>query len=172
MQALTNFFANLSSADPALWFGAATGLIVILLLVSLNRRPARARTTPAANTYVVDPLKEKAALDWFPASLRSDERRRSTRRGGLPTPIFVLDTKSGRRSLEAYVLDRSSGGIRFACQKPYPAGTILQVLPQNAPENTDWVAVQVRSCCEVGDYYELGCQFDQELPWNVLLLFG
>ncbi len=74
--------------------------------------------------------------------------------------------------MDAFVLDRSTGGLRIAMAKPYPTGTILHVRPANSPDESFWVAMIVRSCKESGDYYETGCQFEQELPWNQLLLFG
>ncbi len=74
--------------------------------------------------------------------------------------------------MEAFVLDRSTGGLRLAMAKPFPTGTILHARPGNAPEESLWVAMIVRSCKECGDYYEIGCQFEQELPWSQLLLFG
>ena len=69
-------------------------------------------------------------------SNRHDERRRSIRRGGLPTPILVVDAKGSRRgqAAEAYVLDRSTGGLRLALEQPFRVGTVLMAKPSNAPE--------------------------------------
>jgi hypothetical protein len=115
------------------------------------------------------------STDWespIPTS-RHDERRRSIRRTGLPTPIVVLDPK-GRRgeAAEAYVLDRSSGGMRLALEKPCGVGTVLLTRPAHAPDDFKWVKVTVKSCREVGDYFELGCQFESELELSRLLMFG
>jgi len=52
-----------------------------------------------------------------------------------------------------------------------PGGT-MQVRAHNAPDTTPWVTVVIRSCRNTGKHFEVGCEFDQTPPWNVLLLFG
>jgi hypothetical protein len=175
MQTLTNFFANLSFNDPALWLALGAGLVVLLGFVFLGRRPARALSPATANGSEVktfDTFAQLAGDNWDANEKPHDERRRSVRRAGMPTPIFVLDAKQSRKPRNGYVLDRSSGGLRLAAERPTPTGITLQVRPHSAADDTPWVNIIVRSCREVGDYYELGCQFEAELPWKVLLLFG
>jgi hypothetical protein len=46
------------------------------------------------------------------------------------------------------------------------------VRPTLAPDSSPWVTIIIRNCREVGDYFEIGCQFQEELPWNLLLMFG
>jgi len=50
-------------------------------------------------------------------------------------------------------------------------GTML-VRADNAPDTIPWVTVIIRSCRQVGNHYEVGCEFDKTPPWHVLLLFG
>jgi hypothetical protein len=172
MQPLSQTFSGISVAEPALWLAVAAGLAVILAFLFFGRRrpPARFRG-PAAQPHT--PV---GSADWEnpPASARADERRRAIRRGGLPTPILIVDPKAGRRAkaMEAYVLDRSTGGLRLALEKPVNVGGTLLAKPGNAPDGFEWVKVLIRNCREVGDYYEVGCQFETELELNRLLMFG
>jgi hypothetical protein len=142
-------------------------LAVVLFFLIFGRR-ARRNSGP-----VVLP---QGSGDWDGpvASARHDERRRSIRRGGLPTPIIVVDSKGGRKAKasEAYVLDRSSGGLRLALERPVQVGATLLARPGNAPEGFEWVKVTIRNCREVGDYYEVGCQFETDLELSRLLMFG
>jgi hypothetical protein len=126
------------------------------------------QTTSGSNSDMSPPN----APNWNASFRQMDEKRRSVRRAGVPTPLLVMDMLQARKAFEAFVLDRSTGGIRIAIQKPLSIGASLQVRPQNSTEEVPWIPVLVRNCREVGDYYEVGCQFEKELPWNLLLLFG
>jgi hypothetical protein len=171
MQSLTQWFSGVSAPDPSLWLALGAGLVVILVFLVLGRRNAKRFSGPVA--LESGPV---ASPDWeAPHHMaRHDERRRSIRRGGLPTPILVIDSKAGKRAkaTEAYVLDRSSGGLRLALEKAFPAGSQLLAKPGNAPEGFEWVKLVVRNCREVGDYFELGCQFETDLELSRLLMFG
>jgi hypothetical protein len=162
--------SSLSAVDPALWLALGAGAAVMVVLLFLGRRGRRARGP------VLLPTGGMGSMDWESPipSARHDERRRAIRRGGLPTPILIVDSKGGRRAKvnEAYVLDRSTGGLRLALERPVPVGGGLLARPGNAPEGFDWVKMTIRSCREVGDYYEVGCQFDVELELSRLLMFG
>ena len=169
MQSLTQSLSGLSATDPSLWLALAAGLVVILVFLVLGR--GKRFRGP-----VVLPNEPSASPDWeaLPPRARHDERRRSIRRGGLPTPILVIDSKGGRRAKasEAYVLDRSTGGLRLALEHGFPTGATLLAKPGNAPEGFEWVKLVVRNCREVGDYFELGCQFESDLELSRLLMFG
>jgi len=171
MQSLSQTFSSISVSDPAVWLALGAGLAVLLSFLFLGRRgqPGRFRGP------VVLPHQPSGSGDWdnTPAA-RADERRRAIRRGGLPTPILIVDPKAGRRAkaMEAYVLDRSTGGLRLALERPVVVGVTLLAKPGNAPDGFEWVKVLVRNCREVGDYYEVGCQFETELELNRLLMFG
>jgi hypothetical protein len=171
MQSLTQWFSGFSPTDPSMWLALGAGLVVILVFLILGRRKAKRFAGP-----VVLPSAPTASSNWEGPhpSARHDERRRSIRRGGLPTPILVIDSKAGKRAkaTEAYVLDRSSGGLRLALEKAIPAGSALLAKPGNAPEGFEWVKLVVRNCREVGDYFELGCQFETDLELSRLLMFG
>jgi len=169
MQSLTHLLSGLSATDPSLWLALGAGLVVVLVFLLMGRRK-RFRGP------VVLPSAPAASPDWEAVALsaRHDERRRSIRRGGLPTPILVVDAKGGKRAkaTEAYVLDRSSGGLRLAVERSFVTGAALLAKPGNAPEGFEWVKLVVRNCREVGDYFELGCQFETDLELSRLLMFG
>jgi hypothetical protein len=168
MQAVSEWFSGLSAGDPALWVALIAGLAVVVALLIVSRRGGRKQSDavqlPAGSTDWDNPV----------PTARHDERRRSIRRGGLPTPILVVDAKGGRKAkaTEAYVLDRSTGGLRLALDRPVQVGSSMLTRPGNAPEGFEWVRVTIRNCREVGDYYEVGCQFETELELSRLLLFG
>lgn len=167
MQALTEQISNLSMRDPMVWIALAAGLVVILLFLFLARRQ------PGKKGPIIAPSPELLSSLPPPAMARHDERRRAIRRAGLPTPIIVIDPKARRaKPMEAYVLDRSTGGLRLALEKPQPVGIQLLGRPSNAPEDFAWVNIVVRNCKETGDYFEVGCQFDSELELSRLLMFG
>lgn len=175
MQSPSQTFSDISVTEPALWLAVGAGLSVILLFLFLGRR-RQPQTPPRFQGPVMPPHVPKGSADWedLPESARADERRRAIRRGGLPTPILIVDPKGGRRAkpMEAYVLDRSTGGLRLAVEKPVPVGGTLLAKPGNAPDGFEWVKVLIRNCREVGDYYEVGCQFETDLELNRLLMFG
>ena len=170
MESLSEWMSKFSAVDPALWLAVGSGLLVIIVLLFVSRRSRRVRGP------VVLPSGPGGSPDWDGplASARHDERRRAIRRGGLPTPILIVDAKAGRkaRATEAYVLDRSTGGLRLALEAPVQIGSALLTKPSNAPEGFEWVRMTIRNCKEVGDYFEVGCQFETELELSRLLMFG
>jgi hypothetical protein len=99
------------------------------------------------------------------------QRRASTRRRGRPIGVVVLADEPAKAE-SGLVIDRSKGGLCLSLPRPVSVGTTLQVRACQAPEGTPWIGVRVRHCVERGDRWELGCQFLEELPWSVLLLFG
>ena len=169
MSKVTGWFANVSAGDPAVWVALGAGFAVVLAFLLLGRRQRRAAAIVVSAPADAD---VNPADVWLPPSKRADERRRSTRRSGVPTPVRITDPQRPKKAFEAFVLDRSTGGLRVASEKPFPSGSNLLIRPSNAPEEVASVTIIVRNCKEVGDYYELGCQFQEELPWHVLLMFG
>ncbi len=168
MPTLANLLSNLTIGDPMMWIALASGLAVILLFLFLARRQ------PRTGGPVVPPAPDlMSQLQPPTAQARHDERRRAIRRAGMPTPVLVLDPRARKaKPVEAYVLDRSTGGLRLAVAAPQPVGTQLKAKPSNAPDTFDWVTMVVRNCKETGDYFEIGCQFDTELELSRLLMFG
>jgi hypothetical protein len=169
MTQLTQFFANLSFSDPSVWLALGSGFAVVLMFLLLGRRQRRPATVVVSGENAGEDNPTDA---WLPPPKRPDERRRNSRRSGVPTSIQLVDPRKPKRVLEGFVLDRSSGGLRVASEKPFPTGAALQVRPTNAPAETPWVSIIIRSCKETGDYFEVGCQFQDEVAWHLLLMFG
>jgi hypothetical protein len=167
MQKITETFANLSVQDPTLWIILGSLVTTVIFFSWWARRSAnRLDFTPFVSAT-------STSLDWVPPESRNDERRRHLRRPGLPVPVLVFDPSRKRRGLVVgYVLDRSQGGLRLALQQPYPIGTELQVKPEEYAQDCEWVDILVRNSREIGDYYEVGCQFKNEVKTLVLHLFG
>jgi hypothetical protein len=168
MSQIINWFSNISFADPAIWLALGSGMSVVLVFLFVGRRQRRAKPVVAS----ADDSGLNPADVWMPPAKGPDERRRSVRRVGVPTAVQIIDPKKPKKPIEGYVLDRSSGGLRLAMEKPFSTGATLQVRPVNAPEESPWINIIIRNCREVGDYFEVGCQFLEELPWHLLLLFG
>lgn len=115
---------------------------------------------------------EKEVFDlWEPANNTSADRRASVRREGAPVVVYLQCAALGGAK-EAYVIDRSTGGVKIASMKPLAIGGSLLIRAKNALDDTPWTTCIVRSCRSKGSHFELGCEFEQTPPWNVLLLFG
>ena len=110
--------------------------------------------------------------DWDEHEESFANRRASVRRDGVPVQVLLTSPTLRTGQSGGYVLDRSTGGLRVAVTAAIPAGTVLNVRAGNAPDTVPWVTILVRSCRDTGPHYELGCEFEQTPPWNILLLFG
>jgi len=141
------------------------GLIVTLGLVMLLSR--RSTTTKKIDlTMNFDPRDAGEDADSYA------NRRSSVRREGSPVKVVLLSLAFENGSETGYIVDRSTGGVRIIMMNQMAAGSTMQIRAQNAPENTPWVTVIIRSCKNNGQHFEVGCEFDRTPPWNVLLLFG
>lgn len=142
--------------------GCGVGLSALVLL-SLRVRKSRGFMVPVPMVRSGDTGDEDVSM----ANRRGTQRREgSPVRVVLSSPVFRNKTNCG------YVVDRSTGGLRIALGMEITPGSALQVKAENAPDTTPWVTVIVRNCRHAGQHFELGCEFDQTPPWNVLLLFG
>lgn len=154
----------------------AIALVAIggVLFVALRRTPQGPRTLlekvrDVANT-LVNPSDDRQD-HWMLTSEQANDRRRTARRFGNPTPIRVR-TSPGAEPHEGIVVDRTSRGLCFASERRYEVGNALFVLAVAAMPDIPSVAVTVRNCRERDGYFLIGCQFDHSPPWAVLLLFG
>ncbi len=100
------------------------------------------------------------------------DRRTTTRREGQPVSVHLSSPAFQGQTRRGWVLDRSTGGLRISLDAPVAPGTAMQMLAEHAPDTTPWVTTIVRSCKPMGKKFELGCEFEETPPWNVLLLFG
>jgi len=135
---------DMGAAVPFL-LGAVT---VIVLFRSRNRvHPAR-NIAPAERQQ--------------PASWHSHDRRRAPRRVGRPTAVTIVDLGYRVASQRGFVMDRSAVGLRLALSGQVTLGAMIQIRSVGAADDTPWVSAVVRNGRFVGDYFEVGCEFERQ----------
>ena len=92
-------------------------------------------------------------------------------REGNRTAVQVIG-KDGRSSQRAYVLKRTSDGVRLAVKQDVPVGTPLWLRAEHAPSNAPWAEASVRRRKEADGYFEIECQFQGKLHWTAHFMFG
>jgi hypothetical protein len=145
--------------------GMVAGLVSVIAVRSFcGRRPEPAAEPPPTQgpTSTADPF-----IDGSPM-----EQRRALRRAGHPIRVVLKAPHDKDPSWDAWVLERSIGGLGLLVESEFPQGTILKVFPVSVSQSAPWVDIEVKSCRPGEDGYELGCQFVKTPPWSVLLLFG
>ncbi len=151
--------------DPLTYAPIGVGCLVgagVVTFLGVRKRSLRAGRSARIN---------RATADWDAPEQSFSDRRGSVRREGPPVKVTVTSTALRGEEM-GYVLDRSTGGLKVALTVAVPAGATVKVRAQNAPDTVPWVTALVRSCRNAGRHFELGCEFDETPPWNVLLLFG
>jgi hypothetical protein len=108
---------------------------------------------------------------WEAPPSQAGDRRNVPRREGNPTRVQMVGP-DGRQRQHGLVLDRNSGGLRLAVERPMTSGTQLLLLAENAPQGTPWVKATICWVKADGKHHEIGCRFAERVPWNILLLFG
>ena len=101
-----------------------------------------------------------------------DDKRRSLRRHGNPVTVLISDALNPGKPLQGLVLDRSRGGLYLSVPHRIDAGCQLTVRTPNFHDHVASVRLLVRHCKQKNQEWRIGCQFMEELPWSVLLLFG
>jgi hypothetical protein len=105
-------------------------------------------------------------------SERPGDTRRSLRRDGNPVKVLISDALNPGKPLQGLVLNRSRGGLYLAVPRRIEVGTRLTIRTPDFPNNVASVRLLVRHCKQKGNEWCIGCQFMDEHPWSVLLLFG
>lgn len=166
MTELQTFLGNFYPGQPAFWWAVSGGFVFLLFLLGRHQYRAHFRISTVDN---VDP---RLADEWLAPAQKEDERRRSLRRVGSPVQVLILDPKSPKKILEGYVVNRSLTGLRIAAPTSWPIGSVINTRSINSHPDSPWVAVIVRNCAAVEDYFEMGCEFQDELPLQLSLSFG
>ncbi len=99
------------------------------------------------------------------------EKRAGRRRWGNPTEIYV-DARLWPSPVHGLVINRSTGGLAILLQDEVPAGTSIKVHAVEAPRSVPSVTMEVRHCRKAGQLFLIGCEFCDEVPWNVRVWFG
>src|SRR5262245_23001069 len=116
------------------WLPLLIGMGVGLMAIVVGRGVLWRRSG-----YVPQEAADKNAKDYDPFTEGSRSvQRRSYRRQGNPIRVFY--SLPGRKDApsEGCVVDRSMGGICLGTPDEAPPGTILSILPMNAPPMTPW----------------------------------
>ena len=150
---------------PILIGVAVTGLILGVAMVILRRR-----SQPPEDTFPIGQITRSS--DWELPRDSFANRRTSARREGQIVKVYLSSPVFKKGITTGYVIDRSTGGLRIAMKSAMVVGGTMLVRADNAPDTIPWVTVIIRSCRQVGNHYEVGCEFDKTPPWHVLLLFG
>jgi hypothetical protein len=100
------------------------------------------------------------------------DRRRWQRRTVNTVPIMLADKEDGDWTAKASVLNRSRGGLLLRTAQPVAEESTLWASPAEADVAFPRVAIIVRRCEPESEHWLLGCDFRDELPWEVLLRFG
>ena len=99
------------------------------------------------------------------------EKRSGRRRWGNPTEI-LLRSYLWTGDMHGLVVNRSTGGLGMYVDDEIPASTPIRVRAVEAPANVAVARAEVRHCRKVGRGYYIGCEFVDEIPWNVRVWFG
>ena len=99
------------------------------------------------------------------------ERRAGRRRWGNPTEVYVASPLLPAQ-VHGLVINRSTGGLAILLQHEVPAGTAIKVHAIEAPRSVPFTNLEVCHCRKAGKLFLVGCQFCEEIPWNVRVWFG
>jgi PilZ domain len=99
------------------------------------------------------------------------DRRAGHRRWGNPTEVHIQSSLLAGH-LHGLVVNRSTGGLGIFADKEVPPGTSVQIRAAEAPVDVASVRAEVRHCLPVGKGFLLGCQFSEDVPWNLRVWFG
>jgi len=141
---------------------------VSTLIVTINYRTARfARSIGNKENSMRTPTRSTAN----PAQTR--ERRKAPRRRRSVRVLFMSNDCALDEPFRATLLDASPGGLRLAVRREQISeGSLLMVMPPQAPPGTAWVPVLVKNCRPKDDAWEVGCQFTQRVPAQTIQLFA
>jgi hypothetical protein len=139
-----------------------------LLQALLAELPRLQRETPGGTPRPGGPQHAPEEADFL---VGGAERRRSRRRWFNPTSISFFTALEGRPH-HGIVVNRSAGGVALLVDQEFPEDEILFVRAVEAPKNVPVIQVRVCHCRSAGGMFMLGCEYCQELPWNVKVWFG
>jgi hypothetical protein len=148
------------------WFIPVAGLVSAGLALVMGKVLLR-RQGPSSGAN-----ESKACVDPFVHG-SAKERRTSLRRTGKYIKVLVSDASADTPPEQAYIVDRSLGGICFTFSRDLPENCQLKIRSVDASVGSPWVEVQVKRSERKGELdWEIGCQFMSAPTWASLLQFG
>jgi hypothetical protein len=142
------------------WAVVVMGLAVAALCFVMGWSLLRQRSRGATG---------KSAEDLLPRVVA--DRRTGCRRTGNCVTVDLAEGDATEAPKSAWVLDRSTGGMRLEVDREFAVGAVLKVRPRTAA-SPPWTDVVVRSCKPDNGVWHLGLQFVKTPSYNLLMLFG
>jgi hypothetical protein len=171
MMATFSSFANFS--DFQSWIIPAAGAVSTSMALFFGYAVLGRRRKSRSSARPKRPEAKEAAPPRDPFVHGSaSERRVALRRTGNPKEVLLSDAEMKAKPIQAWIVDRSTGGLCLVLGDELPVGKILSVRALNAPDSIPWVQAEVKSCRKDADGWEVGCQFLKTPTWSVMLLFG
>jgi hypothetical protein len=100
------------------------------------------------------------------------DRRFALRWGDKPVPVHVAIGGSNEKPLDGTVINLSRKGMAVHVPKEIGTGALLSICNSKYPDCTSWIQARVKRSNPKDGGWELGCQFTEPQPWNVLLLLS
>ena len=99
------------------------------------------------------------------------DRRTSRRRWANPVEVSLL-SPFHEKPVHGLVVNRSTGGLAILTDFQFAPDTVLGVRVTDAPKGIGYVNVCVRHVRRASKLWVAGCQYKDEIPWNVKVWFG
>lgn len=99
------------------------------------------------------------------------ERRRSLRRWFNPIDVIIISPFHDH-PVHGLVVNRSIGGLAILTDFEFAQDTVLNVRPMNAPAGIGYVTITVRHARKAAKLWVIGCQYKDDVMWNVKVWFG
>ena len=144
------------------WLVLLIGFGTAGLAFAVGWKTMRKRKAPAPAPSDADPFNDGPTND----------RRAATRRAGHAVTVEMNDPDDKRPQQHGWVVDRSVGGLCLMVPSAVPVGSVWKVRPSDAPRTTPPVRLEVKTCVPDGHDWKLGCQFEKNPSYAVLLMFG
>lgn len=172
VQELVPWFQPEVTVGLAAFLLVAVTVIVARLAPPLRRDEARPKVEATFDDRPAAYIGGAPDDEELPAEVL--EKRDSRRRKGQPVAVYVALDSPRAKPITGYVLDRSKTGLKLIVNKRHEAGCLIRARAENAPDTFPWVRLEVKRCAatSIRGKWELGCEFQEELAWNVLLSFG
>jgi hypothetical protein len=172
MESLQPYLNDLSKlpdwAIPAIGGGCAILILSLGYLIFGKKKDVREAASwhgqPTVRRYERQITRQNEAP-------RGSDQRQGLRRTGNPIDVQINDLELKGPVRTGMVVDRSLRGLCLAVESPYEVNGIICVRP-SGDSSLPWIKVTVKNCRYVGKAYELGCEFVQVPPSNILMLFG
>jgi hypothetical protein len=119
----------------------------------------------------------------------NEDRRAGRRRWGNPTEVYIRELVLGdadslseslldglasltAEPMHGIVVNRSTGGLGVYVDTEIAAGSFVTIRSVHSPSYIPAAMAEVRHCARAARGYIIGCEFSQDVPWQVRVWFG